>query len=81
MILSDSKVCSYLKLRTNIDPSSIDYDTSLIKTGTLDSLQLIELIIWLEKETNAPVEMDNLLTDNDITIQAIVNYLNAYQLK
>lgn len=78
MTSNERAVLNYFSQRTTVDPSLIDHTLSLIKTGLLDSLQLIELIIWLEKETDAPVETEELLNENDINIQSVIRYLNNH---
>ena len=71
------KVVNYLTQKVSI-PADTAVDEPLMKQAGVDSLQLIELIIWIEKETNRPVEMEELLSDNDITIDGMVKYITKY---
>ena len=75
---SKNKVTSYLLKNFSITLNEITDNELLIKNAGLNSLELIELIIWIEKETNCPVEMDELLFNNDITINGIINYIDKY---
>lgn len=55
-------------------------DTSLLRSGILDSLALLELVAWIERETGVPLD----LTETDFleewdTITGILNYISKHQ--
>ncbi len=55
-------------------------DTSLLKSGLLDSLALLELVAWIEREIGCPLD----LTDIDIveewdTVSGIMRFIATHQ--
>ena len=46
-------------------------DTDLIQAGIVDSLSVMELIVFLEKETGAPVPLEDLMLDSIRTARSI----------
>jgi len=55
-------------------------DISLLRSGFLDSLALLELVAWIEREIGVPLD----LTEIDVvaewdTITGILNYINKHQ--
>jgi acyl carrier protein len=74
------KVLDYLTHHTSIQMIEVHDDTLLMEQAGVDSLQLIELILWVETETGRPVEMEQLLVNNDISVRSISNYLMANSL-
>jgi acyl carrier protein len=47
---------AFLKSRDVLLPEGWDDDTSLIRSGILDSLGLLELILWLEQRLGRPLD-------------------------
>ncbi|MFD6566183.1 acyl carrier protein [Micromonospora profundi] len=46
-------------------------DTDLIQAGIVDSLSIMELIVFLEKETGVPVPLEDLMLDSIRTARTI----------
>ena len=57
--------------------STVDVDDkeSLIGTGRVDSLDMMELVSTLEKEFSIKVDIDDLLPENFDTVNGICKYL------
>lgn len=70
-------VARYLSARTALDLSRLKGDERLLQRALIDSLQLIELIIWIEDQTDEPVETERLLVQDDLTIDAIARYIHG----
>lgn len=70
-----TQVLAFLAEHAPVDLHRLPEHAGLLKEAALDSLQLIQLIVWLESRTGQPVEIDRLLVDNDVTLGAIVEYL------
>lgn len=68
-------VADFFASHTPIDVKALDADRLLLSTGVLDSLHLIELVLWLEGRTGKPVAVDELLPDQDLSFRAICDYL------
>lgn len=70
-----AEVLDFLQSKTTIDMRKISADTNLMEAGIIDSLQLIELILWIESAIQKPVEIELLAPDNILTLQSISDYL------
>ena len=69
-----NKLLNYFSSKTHYDVSSIE-EQNLLENGLLDFLQLIELIVWLETETQKPVELEQLIQEDKISFKAVEAYL------
>ena len=64
-------------------PDSIDEDTSLIASGLLDSVALVNLILWIEQKTGRSIDADsvNVAAEWD-SIRSILQYIeNSNELR
>jgi acyl carrier protein len=61
-------------------PAEIGDDTSLIRSGLLDSSALFNLALWIEEQTGAPVDAMrvNFRTELD-TVAGILQYVTTHQ--
>jgi len=55
----------------------LEDDTMLFETGILDSLSLLKLVLFLEKQFGISVPAEELVPDNFKTINAICVYLRS----
>ena len=54
-------------------------DTSLIRSGLLDSLGLFRLALWIEKETRSKLDLESLDPAKEWeTIQEILNFVTKH---
>ena len=55
-------------------------DISLLRSGILDSLALLELVAWIEQEIGVPLDLTEIdfLEEWD-TITGILNYISKHQ--
>ncbi len=58
----------------------ISGDTDLIETGILDSMGIIELVSYLEKEFSLSFPDDDITVDNFGSIDKIVSYLATHNV-
>jgi len=66
----------FLKSRDVLLPESWDDDTSLIRSGILDSLALLELILWLEERLGRRLDPTTFeLADELDTVRGILDFL------
>ena len=67
---------AFLKSKDVLLPEGWNDDTSLIRSGILDSLALLELIIWLEQRLGRPVGPTEIeLADELDTVRDILRFL------
>ncbi len=57
--------------------AQLDYDDSLLELGIIDSVKMLDLIAFIEKEFAITVDDDDLFPENFDSINAIVNYIQS----
>ena len=65
-------------IRTKLNPSSqlqFDPTQNLMGDGILDSLAMMDLIVWLEQTFKITVDTEDLVPDNFATLNAIAGYV------
>lgn len=48
---------AWIAARADVEPATIDADTPLLERGLLDSLGVVDLLLWLEERRGAPVDV------------------------
>jgi acyl carrier protein len=65
----------FIELR---DPNTkVGDDESLLATGLLDSLAMVQLLAFIESQFHVTVDDDDLAPENFETINAIVKFVNS----
>ncbi len=62
-----------------LENENIGDDDSLLLAGIIDSLKMMDLIEYLEKEFSLKVDEDELMPDNFDSINAIASFLEGKQ--
>lgn len=70
------KVMNYLQNDCGVDVSKIDCETSLFKSAILDSIDIIKLVVFIEKSFNIRVDVFEIGLDSFESVNAIANYVN-----
>ena len=52
-----------------------DPEKNLLEGGDVDSVAMMEMIVWLEETFNIQIDADDLTPENFATINAMVNYV------
>ncbi|TME93165.1 MAG: acyl carrier protein [Chloroflexi bacterium] len=61
---------------SNLNPQlTFDPTQNLMGDGVLDSLAMINLIVWLEETFKITVETEELVPENFATLDAMANYI------
>jgi acyl carrier protein len=75
------KVSSFIARELARDHAGFDVQRgSLVESGIIDSLGIMKLVDFLEKELGIRVEDEDLLPENFETVDAIANLLTAKAL-
>ena len=64
-----------LAARRGVDATGLGDSDVLPETGVLDSVAIIELIVWFESTFNRIIDQSELTLENFGTVDAMVNYL------
>ena len=81
MVATDSEVLhdrlkAFFSEKLSVEVSSVD--TDLAQTGILDSLALVELLTYIEKEFGTEVSLDNIEIEDFHSIARIAEYVDAH---
>jgi acyl carrier protein len=81
MVATDNEVLhaqlnAFFSEKLSVEITSIDAD--LVQTGILDSLALVELLTYIEKEFETEVSLDDIDIEDFHSIARIAEYVNAH---
>ena len=81
MVATDNEVLhaqlkEFFSEKLSIKISSID--TDLVQTGILDSLALVELLAYIEKEFETEISLDDVGIEDFHSIAKIAEYVDAH---
>lgn len=77
MAVERDAVVNFLNKKTRADLSSIADDTELFSTGMIDSFTMVDLLMWIEKQTGSRVSPEDVSVDNLDTIARILKFAAA----
>ena len=55
---------------------NIDWQTSLLETGIIDSLGVLEIVNFIDEELDIEIDEDDLMPENFETIQAMAEFIS-----
>jgi acyl carrier protein len=81
MVATDNEVLhaqfkAFFSEKLSVEVSSID--TDLVQTGILDSLALVELLAYIEKEFETEISLDDVGIEDFHSIAKIAEYVYAH---
>jgi acyl carrier protein len=81
MVATDNEILlaqlrGFFSEKLSVEISSVDAD--LIQTGILDSLALVELLAYIEKEFETEISLDDLEIEDFHSITKIAEYVDAH---
>jgi acyl carrier protein len=71
-----ARLKAFFSKNLSMEVSSVDAD--LVQTGILDSLALVELLTYIEKEFGTEISLDNIEIEDFHSIARIAEYVNAH---
>jgi acyl carrier protein len=72
-----ASVCQYLQENSSIAISSLQALEDDLGEHGLDSLQLIQLVIWIEDRIGKPVEIGSLFDNAAFSVSSIAQYIRS----
>ncbi|MEX2122606.1 MAG: acyl carrier protein [Woeseia sp.] len=79
MSLTSDSVSKYLKDEVGLDIRAITPDTALFTSNLLDSFSLVDLILFVESETGAPIDPDDVRIENFDSVSRIIRFAESRQ--
>jgi acyl carrier protein len=81
MVATDNEVLhaqlrAFFSEKLSVEVSSVD--TDLVQTGILDSLALVELLAYIEKEFETEISLDVIGIEDFHSIAKIAEYVDAH---
>jgi acyl carrier protein len=81
MVATDNEVLhaqlkAFFSEKLSVEVSSVD--TDLVQTGILDSLALVELLAYIEKEFKTEISFDDVEIEDFHSIARIAEYVDAH---
>ncbi len=74
MAVTKDSLLEYLRDKARVDTSSIEEETELFSTGLVDSFAMVDLLVFLEKNTGSKMGPEDISLDNLDTIKKIVEF-------
>jgi acyl carrier protein len=68
---------TFLSKKTRADLSTIDDTAELFSSGMVDSFVMVDLLMWLEKQTGARVNPADVSVDNLDSVARILAYAGS----
>lgn len=70
------QLLAFIADEVRLDPSSpVARDTDLLLTGQVDSLGVIEIVGWLERETGIEIDPIDIVLDNFQTVARMLDFV------
>jgi acyl carrier protein len=77
MPLTEDRIKTYLVDKMGLDASDVDSQTSLFSSGLLDSFSLVDLIMFIESETNTKMSPLDVNLDNLDSIERMIRFAGS----
>ena len=77
MSMTRENLLQYLEERMGLDPSVLGNDTPLFTGGLLDSFSMVDVILFIESETESRMKATDVRLDNLDSIGRILAYADA----
>ncbi|HMB62011.1 MAG TPA: acyl carrier protein [Eudoraea sp.] len=74
------KIINYIKSEISNDPlQDIGPEDDLLGSGIIDSLGMMKLVLFIEKECHMKINNEDMTVENFMTVQNILNFLGKDQ--
>ena len=70
MALTEARLVQYLRQKTGIE--DLDETTALFSDGTVDSVGMVDLIVFVESETGCEIRQEDVTLENFDTVTRIL---------
>ena len=77
MSLTSEKIFAHLRDHAGLDTSNITEETTLFTSSRLDSVSLVDLIVFVESELGVRIEPDEVMIENFDSVAQILRFAAA----
>jgi acyl carrier protein len=77
MSLTSETVSKYLQDEAGLDTRQITPETALFTSNLLDSFSLVDLILFVESETGAAIDPDDVKIENFDSVARIMHFAKS----
>lgn len=74
MAVTKEALLDYFEKKARVDVSKLQDDTALFSTGLVDSFAMVDLLMFLEKNTGARLGPEDINLDNLDSIEKIMGF-------
>jgi acyl carrier protein len=78
MALTKETLLGYLQKKLRVDVSKIGDTTELFSTGVIDSFAMVDLLVFLEKQTGSKLGPEHITVENFDSVQRILDFAAAH---
>lgn len=77
MALTRERLMDFLSGTVGIDPVDIDEDTPLYSSGLADSFDMVDMIAFIESETQLRLSPEDISLDNFDSVNRILRFVSC----
>jgi acyl carrier protein len=77
MTLTADSLFTYLQERTGLPPGKLTLESPLFTSSLLDSLSLVDLIVFVESQIGTRIDPDDIAIENFDSISQILHFAHA----
>ncbi len=74
-LVTRDKILQFLHQLLPAHEGAIDFDTDIVSSGALDSVAMVELLLWLENEKGVEIAEEEMLPENFRSISALHQFI------
>lgn len=78
-MVSKQVLLTFLDEVLGVDSAGVEGNTPLFSSGLIDSAAMVELIVFVEKQSGVRFGPDDITLDNLDTIDSILNFVSSQQ--
>jgi acyl carrier protein len=79
MTLNKQVLLEFLEHHLGVDTTTVDEDTALFSSGIIDSVSMVDLIVFVEAEGKVKLSPDDITLDHWDSIGNILNFVAGRQ--
>ncbi len=78
MALTKDALLTYLQKKLRVDVSKVDDDSELFSSGLIDSFAMVDLLVFLEKQTGSKLGPEHITVENFDSVSRILSFATEH---